>query len=173
MTMPFRLLAKAHKWFRDVHGFFEAEKAPMFDEYYLCLMMGLAARKFRSDPGSDTHELPDNFPGEYSTRGRVIVSLFLRRELERCGIDLTERKALHKEISDLVNSSSLSGLSEEGMKQMNAYAHGGYEVLADLFGEENRPRHIETFLPLYKAKLEELLAEGADEAASDSAQLTK
>lgn len=165
--MPFRLLAKAHKWFRDVHGFLATEKAPMFDEYYLCLMMGLATRKF-CDPASDTHELPDNFPGEYWSRGPVIIALFLRRELQRRGIDLTEKKALHKEISKLVDSSSPSKLSEEGMKQMNAYANGGYEVLADLFGEENRPRHMETFLPLYKGKLEELIAQGDEEEASST-----
>src|SRR5262245_33582842 len=89
--------------------------------------------------GLETQELPDYFPGEYASRGRVIVALFLRRELDRRGIDLTERKALHKQISELVNFSMGSGLSEEGMRQMNAYAHGGFEKLAELFGEENRP----------------------------------
>ena len=44
------------------------------------------------------------------------------------------------------------------MRELNRYSYGGYEVLSqDWF--DDRPRNIETFLPLYKRKLSIALSE--------------
>ncbi|MGB3559742.1 MAG: hypothetical protein WBA24_14485, partial [Geitlerinemataceae cyanobacterium] len=42
---------------------------------------------------------------------------------------------------------SPSYLSSEGMTRMNAYAHGGFDVLCEHFSD--RPRSIETFIRKY------------------------
>lgn len=116
--------------------------------YYLCLMAGLAAGEPLSDlTVADTSELVDNFPGEYRERGRLIIAFFLSRELRQLGVKLTERDALHSTISRLVDPNSSSWLSDEGMRRMNQYAHGGFDVLVARF--DDKPRHIETFLPMY------------------------
>ena len=151
--MPFRLHRDAQAWFSHLKKDFGkgdagTPEAPLFDMYYLCLMAGLAAGEPRPDVlAADTTELVDNFPGDYRDRGRLIIGFFLSRELRQLGIQLTERKALHATISRLVDPHSPSRLSDEGMKRMNQYAHGGFDVLAARF--DDKPRHLETFLPMY------------------------
>ena len=156
--MPFRLRDDARSWFGHLQSEFgkgdSGSAAPLFDVYYLCLMAGLAAGEPRADiPVSATSELVDNFPGEYRERGRLIIGFFLSRELRQLGVALTERDELHSTISRLVDPQSPSWLSDEGMRRMNQYAHGGLDVLASYF--DDKPRHLETFLPMYAALINE------------------
>jgi hypothetical protein len=152
--MPFRLRRDARKWFKDLESAFDLD----FDMYYLCLMAGLAKRRKEDAQLAETTELVDEFPIAYRPRGRLIVSLFLSRELKELGIKLTERVSLHAEIQKLIDPLSASHLSEAGMKELNRYSYGGFDVLSQDWFDE-RPRNIETFLPLYKRKLNAAVAE--------------
>ena len=149
--MPFRLRRDAREWFRHIHSSFSLD----FDMYYLCLMAGLAESRLANRATAETTELVDNFPGEYRMKGRLVVALFLARELRRLSINYSERAAVHETISGLVDPLSRSHLSEPGLRQINSYAHGGYEVLTEWFME--RPRRLETFLLEYKKKLDSAL----------------
>ena len=146
--MPFRLRRDARDWFKDIQRSFDIE----FDVYYLCFIAGVTERRKAEVPTSGTSELVDYFPGSYKSKGRTIVSLFLSREVAAQGIALTERAALHNAIRKLVDPLSPSHLSDEGMKEFNKYSYGGFEVLTEWFPDD-RPRAIETFLPLYWQKL--------------------
>ena len=145
--LPFRLSKNAHKWFRGLERGFNSE-APMYEVFYFCAMAGLAARRKSEIPSAETTELVNYFPGEYRAKGRLIVALFLSREIHALGIKTTERKALHAAVADLVHPLSPSYLSEAGVKELNKYSHGGFDVLAEEFA--NPPQAIETFLPLFK-----------------------
>ena len=146
--MPFRLRRDAREWFRGVSSSFSLD----FDMYYLCLMAGLAESRLANTPTVETTELVDNFPGEYRAKGRLIVALFLAKELTRLSINYSERAAVHETINELVDPLSRSHLSDRGLRKINSYAYGGYEVLTEWFAE--RPRRIETFLVEYKKKLD-------------------
>lgn len=150
--MPFRLRRDARNWFRDIEPEFDLD----FDMYYLCLIAGLGKCRKEDVVLAETTELLDEFPVLYRSRGRLIVSLFLSRELKELGIKLSERLALHTEIQKLVDPLSASHLTETGMKELNRYSFGGFDVLSqDWF--DDRPRSIETFLPRYKRKLDAAL----------------
>lgn len=151
--MSFRLRKDAKPWFKDIRGKLNYD----FDEYYFCLMAGLAAGVKKDVPQSETDELVQSFPGEYRKRGRIIVALFLKTELAQMGVSLTERSALNQSIDTLVEPTSPSTLSDEGEHELNKYADGGFEVLTEWL--EDRPRTLETFLPLFKRRLDEALAE--------------
>lgn len=151
--MPFRLRRDARRWFVDVENAFNLD----FDMYYLCLMAGLGCKQKADVATEETTELVDYFPGVYREKGRVIVALFLSRALRSMGIKMTERGPLHAEIAKFVDPLSPSHLSDAGMKAINRYSYGGFEVLTDWF--EDRPRAIETFLPLYKRQLDAALAD--------------
>jgi hypothetical protein len=150
--MPFRLRNDARTWFRHI----EAELTLDFDIYYLCLMAGLVARRKVAVSSSETTELVRDFPGDYRQRGRLIVAALLMVELEVLGIDMSEREAVNSAISHLVDSQDSAHMSPEGMAVMNEYSNGGYEVLTEVFGDQ--PRGLDTFLPLYKDKLDKLAA---------------
>ena len=150
--MPFRLRRDARQWFRGIHSAFSLD----FDMYYLCLMAGLAESRLANTATAETTELVDNFPGEYRTKGRLVVALFLARELRRLSIDYSERTTVHETIDRLVEPLSPSQLSDEGLREINRYAYGGYEVLTEWFAD--RPRRLETFLREYKSKLDVALS---------------
>ncbi len=147
--MAFRLRKDARKWFRHV----EDKLTLDFDSYYFCLLAGLAVGRKADVSTTETTELVDYFPGEYRSRGRLIVALFLSRELRALGIELAERALLHQEIQKLIDPLSSSHLSELGMKEANRYAYGGYEVLTEWFDES--PQHIDTFLVLFSRRIAE------------------
>lgn len=145
---PFRLREDARKWFSDIRANFTAD----FDSYYFCLMAGIACGRKETVPQQDTAELVDNFPGRFRNRGKMLVTLFLSKELQLLGIDTSEKAAMHAAISRLVLPGSPSSLSEAGVKEFNRYANGGFEVLLDWFDE--KPRSLEAFLPLFKRQLD-------------------
>ena len=146
--MPFRLSKDAREWFRDIKDGFNLD----FDIYYLCLMAGLATGKKESVPTTQAPELVDYFPADYRSKGRVLVALFLSKELEALGISMLERDQVYRQIALMVDPLTPSGLSHTGMEEMNRYSYGGFYVLANEWFE-NRPRIMEVFLPLYRIKL--------------------
>lgn len=149
--MPFRLRKDARQWFKGI----EKQLDLGFDIYYFCLMAGLATGRKKEVTQAETTDLVNEFPGAYRPKGRIIIALFLTRELKSLGIKLTEKRAIHAAIRGLVEPLSSSHLSDGGMKELNKYAFGGFEVLTEWFQE--RPRTVETFLPLYKQYLDSAL----------------
>lgn len=150
--MPFRLRRDARKWFQDVSEDFELD----FDMYYLCLLAGLArAGKRVETKSADTTELVDAFPGPYKEKGRVIVALFLRVEIDRLGIAKDDREKIYKQIQELADTRTPSQLSDKGMKLMNEISYGGFDVLTEEF--DDRPRSMEAFLISYHRVISDLL----------------
>lgn len=158
--MPFRLHNEAEKWFKDLADNFKRDRAPKFEMYYLCAIAGLATNTLSEAKDAETNELVDNFPGEFASKGRLIMALFISRELRRQGVVFTERTAMNSSIAKLVDPDSPSRLSSEGIKILNQYSNGGLEVMAGWF--EERPRKIESFLPLFHRHILNALA-GKDE----------
>jgi hypothetical protein len=146
--MPFRLRQEAVTFFKHIRPNLSMD----FDMYYFCLMAGLALMRKEEVPSAQTNELVDSFPGEYRPKGRIIVAVFLTRELTEMGISRSNRSALHMAIGQLIDPLSPSHLSDLGLKELNKYAHGGYNVLTEWFNDH--PRVFEAFLPLYKQKID-------------------
>lgn len=153
--MEFRIRKRAREWFKDIKSDLKAPtgttSAPDFDAFYFCFIAGIAKMRKKDAPASETAELVDRFPGPYKNRGRLLVGLFLSKELESLGIALTEKQTVHAEISRLVQPESPNFLSNEGVREFNRYAHGGFDVLQDWF--DDRPRALETFLQRYRRNI--------------------
>ncbi|HAG80006.1 MAG TPA: hypothetical protein DCL61_02290 [Cyanobacteria bacterium UBA12227] len=142
--MDFQLRKDARKWFKDISSNYPI----LFDLYYLCLMAGFASGRKNLDIHSDdVDDLVENFPGEFRSRGRLLVGLLIHTEISRLGIDLDERDAVYRRVAELVEPNSPSYMSNEGVRLMNQYAHGGFDALCEYFGD--RPRSIETFIRKY------------------------
>ncbi|MBN2845544.1 MAG: hypothetical protein JXQ25_06110 [Deltaproteobacteria bacterium] len=154
--MPFRLSNEGEKWFKDISKSTKNGFQTDFDAYYFCFIAGITGGKKKSLPPSETRELVEYFPDRFRTRGKLIVALFLCRELIELGVQFKEKKAVHSAISQLINPESQSFLSDEGMREFNKYANGGYEVLTEWFAD--RPRSLDTFLEIFKAKLDKELS---------------
>ncbi|WP_051836892.1 hypothetical protein [Streptomyces sp. NRRL F-2580] len=152
---PFRLRDDAKEWFKALY---EKDFRIGFDAFYFCFMAGIATGKKVSTPNSAAPELISYFPERYAPRKQVLVALFLTQELEDLGIKMSEKKDVHAKIKKLLEpNSSGHHLSEEGVKEFNKYAHGGFEVLRDEWFDD-RPRSLETFLRIFKQELDEAIA---------------
>jgi len=146
--MEFRIRKDARDWFRDIRG----DLALDFDAFYFCFIAGISERRKKDATTGETAELVENFPGAYKSRGRLLVGLFLSRELEYLGVGMNEKKTVHSEIARLVQPEAPNYLSDEGVKEFNKYSYGGYEVLLDWF--DDRPRSLETFLRSFRQSVE-------------------
>jgi hypothetical protein len=147
--MAFSIPKKAKSWFqyiqtkKGIGSGFELD----FDIYYFCLMSGLSnkPRPRKEDlPSSETTEIIQSFPKEYQNNRHLIIALFIRKELERLGVSLKERKALDTQLKILINPTSPTSLSDKGMKELNSYVYGGFKVLQEYFSEP--PRTLDDFL---------------------------
>jgi len=149
--MDFQLRKDARKWFKDISHHYPI----LFDLYYLCLMAGFAAGRPNTEINADNvDDLVGYFPGDFQSRGRLLVGVLIQVHLSRLGIDLDERDDVYRQVAKLVDPNSPSYLSNEGVRLMNQYAHGGFDVLCEHFSD--RPRSIETFLRKYSRCISDL-----------------
>ena len=149
--MYFKLRKDAKNWFSDISKSFSID----FDIYYFCLMAGFAEGRLERDGGDKSSDLVDYFPGEYRSRGDLLLAQLIRQELRRFKIKLDNQSGVRKKIGELILAKSPSCLTDEGVKLMNAYASGGYEVLLEYF--DDRPRTVETFIRNYHKCLNKIV----------------
>lgn len=143
--MHFRLRHDAATWFRFLRnsGYYKMD----FDLYYLCLLVGLTARRQEEFGKSEGADLVEHFPGEYKASGGLIAGLLVCAEIEGKGIALEERDDVRRELRRLLDPESPSRLSDEGVLLMNRYASGGYDYICERL--EEPPRDVAAFLPRY------------------------
>ena len=147
--MDFAIRKDARQWFRDIEDEFDN----LFDAFYFCFIAGITEMRKEDIPASETDSFIDNFPvRHYGNRARLLVALFLSRELEYLGVAMNEKTTVHDAISKLVRPEAPNFLSDAGAREFNKFAHGGYEVLLDWF--DDRPRSLETFLCAFWLKVE-------------------
>ncbi|MGW0014422.1 hypothetical protein ACWDVX_32315 [Streptomyces tendae] len=151
VPQPFRLREDAKEWFKALY---EKDFHIGFDAFYFCFMAGIATGNKAQTPNSAAPELIPYFPVPYASRKQLLLALFLTQELEDLGIEMGEKADVHAKIKELLEpNSSGHNLSEEGVREFNKYAHGGFEVLRDEWFDD-RPRSLETFLRTFKQELD-------------------
>ena len=153
---PFRVRLDARHWFKDLReqGAFKVD----FDAFYFCFMAGVTSRRKELVSPDETAELVAYFPDRYKSRGKLLVALFIKSELELLGVSMDERREVHSTISKLVTPEATNFLSDDGVREFNKYAHGGYDQLIEWF--EDRPRSLDTFVRAYKRKVDDAVKSG-------------
>lgn len=146
---PFRLRLDARQWFKDLRD--QRVFRTDFDAFYFCFIAGVATKRKEAVPLDETAELVAYFPDKYGPRGKVLLGLFLKSELEMLGVSMDERRDVHSTIARLVDTQG-NFLSDEGVREFNKYAHGGYEQLIEWF--DDKPRSLETFLRGFKNRID-------------------
>ena len=151
--MDFQLRKDARRWFRDIY---DPKRYLLFDLYYFCLMAGFASGRRNTEINSDDVDgFVGYFPGDFQFRGRLLVGALIHTELCRLVIDLDERDDVYGRVAELVDPNSPSYMSNDGVRLMNQYAHGGFDALCEYFGDD-RPKSVETFIRKYFRCLSDL-----------------
>ena len=153
---PFRIRSDARDWFKELRGEKKGFKTD-FDAFYFCFITGVIMKRKRDIPSDKTAELINYFPTDYKNRGKLLIGLFLKSEMEVLGVSMDKRSEVDKQIKHLVTHESPSSLTSKGVQEFNKYAHGGYEQLVEWFNDY--PRSLETFLQQFKQEVDNQLAE--------------
>lgn len=152
--LPFRIREDALNWFRDLKSdkSFDID----FDAFYFCFIAGICAKQKKTFATEKTNELVAYFPGKYSSRGNLLIALFLVREFEGLGVSLEERESINNTVGRLVTPYESSRLSDDGVREFNKYSHAGFDVLLEWF-DQDRPRSLDTFLCTFKENVDKEL----------------
>lgn len=118
----------------------------MFDEYYLCLMVGLDARRLGTDEDMESDKFYDSYPKDFQSQSDIIAGLLIDAELDRQGINSEDRASIEREMVRLLDPQSPIKLSEDGIRLLNQYAAAGFKIIRDKI---IAPHSLEDFLIAY------------------------
>lgn len=118
----------------------------LFDEYYLCLMVGLAVGKYDEEAELEKSEITDTYPAEYAGSREYIAGMLFATERKRRGIPEADGTTLESLMTEYVESTSKTYLNPEGMRRLNQYAARGMEIILDVL---DKPVRLEEFLLQY------------------------
>ena len=129
----FKLTAEAKSYYKRIKD--SDAKAPIFNDewdlYYLSLMLGLANNK--KNINAEFVDMLKKFTKKYKDSRDSIVTLLIIAHANRRKLDLSKKNVLESVLNEFYgDSESMSGISEEGMKQMNYYAAGGFDIINDI-----------------------------------------
>jgi len=145
--MGFVLSDEAREYFRELEKYSSMGGLDsVWDQYYLCLMVGLENRKLSSEEPSG-EEFIDKFIDDYYEQRYEILGSLITAEIERKGIPWGEKERIRKEMLTLLDSSTSHNLTETGQEMMNRYAQGGFQIL-----RENIPGVIDYGLDKFLTK---------------------
>lgn len=148
--MSFHLPTDARVFFKSLIGTREssATRFLMFDAYYACLMVGLEARKLGTEEEIESESFLAEYPDAYASQSDIIAGLLIDAELERKGIDASDRASVEDEMIRLLNPASATRLSTAGDKLLDLYAAYGIRQILD---KMLPPSSVEDFLVGYRA----------------------
>ncbi|WP_434390298.1 hypothetical protein [Melittangium boletus] len=118
----------------------------MFDQYYLCLMLGLDARQIGEENHLESSKFVEKYPENYLNQADVIAGLLIDAELDRKAVEKDDRQSVEQEMLGLLDVQSPTRLSSEGNHLLNLYAAAGFDLLRDQIPQ---PQTVEDFLVAY------------------------
>lgn len=148
--MTFHRRPEMDVWFAYLQR--DASLEILFDNYYLCLMIGFAS--LRDDPLTGGVEMVRRFPSQYFTVGKLVVGLLLIAETETLGKKLTNKGDVEFLVNLYLDPSDANSLKEAGFDRLNRYANGGFNYLVETHND--RPHHADAFLAWYSKELRSL-----------------
>lgn len=120
----------------------------MFDTYYVCLLLGLDARRLGPAEELEGDRFIDNYPEDYKAQADYIAGLLIDAELDRNRIDLSNKASVEAQMVLLLDPSNPTGLSAVGSERLNRYAVGGFARVEE---EMIAPAKLEDLLVRYAA----------------------
>jgi len=157
-------------YFKDIQGRADggARFETDFDQFYLCLMVGLDDGRLAPESELEPAEFNKGYTAPYKPFAPVIAGMLVEAEMRRQGIPTT-KDAIQREIRNLIEvGNGGTQLKEEGTKLLSRYAARGFELIRE---EIPKPRTLEDFLVAYYQRWKPA-EDGAEQPASDADETT-
>lgn len=145
--MPFILPKGCSKYYQNIFDSKSKDGQKLkykFDEYYFCLLAGLACAKYDKDAELDPNSQIDDYPLEYQICKDYIAGLLIATEAKLRGIVPEDAVALESLMVEYIDSTSRTRLNRAGEMKLNQYASKGFELIqTKMLG---KPYRLEMFL---------------------------
>lgn len=146
--MSFRFPIGARSYFSQI------ENAPqgrarfdtMFDQFYLCLIVGLDRLKLAIEDDVEADRFIERYPSQFQPQSYIIAGLLVNAELERKAIAREDRNSIEGEMLSLLDHQSPTHLSEAALGLLNRYAAEGFKTIRERIPQ---PQSLEEFLVAY------------------------
>lgn len=154
--MHFKIAQDVKNYFSNIinvggsHGSEDRNKFLVFDPYYMCALIGMAACEIDSDE-SGLVDIIQGYPGVYRDSKAYIAGLLVSSEAKRKGIDLNNPK-LETIMLEYLSSEDDTLLTDEGVKMLNAYSRRGARVYQEVFPD--KPLTREEFLSRFNVVMQ-------------------
>ena len=129
----------------------------LFDAYWACLAVGLLVRKPASEGALESDRFLSAYPDDYVPHAEYIAGLLVEAELSSLHMNTYDERQIERMIADLLKVSSPTRLSAKGMRLLNLYAAGGFDIVRDTMGL--RPTDVPNFLIRFEEVLSSLRAD--------------
>lgn len=147
--MAFKITGKCRIFFEKIYDKDNKSGSKLkflFDEYYFCLMVGLAAEMYDEEAKLEQSEITDSYPGNYVQSRDYIAGLLIATERKRRGLKESDSAALEKLMTEYLDAESKTRLNSAGEERLNQYAARGIDIMMDVM---TKPYDLETFLLEY------------------------
>lgn len=145
--MLFKMSQDARAFFGNIvnyggsHGSEDKNKMILFDPFYCCALIGMAAIELDPDE-TGLVDIVQGYPGSYRDSKAYIAGLLVATEAKRKAIDLSDPQ-IESVMLQYLSSEDETLLTDEGIKTINAYSRRGYILYQELF---DKPQSREEFL---------------------------
>lgn len=168
--MTLRRPKEMKSYFKDIQGRTDggARFEFDFDQFYLCLMVGLDDGKLAPETDLEPAEFAKGYTAAYRPYTPVIAGMLVDAEMRRQGIPAT-KEAVQREILQIIEvGNSGTQLKDEATTLLSRYAARGFEIIREAIP---RPRTLEDFLVAYHSRWSPPSAqsETADQADTEAA----
>lgn len=151
--MHFRISQEARAFFSNIvnpggsHGSENKNKFLLFDPYYCCALIGMAACEIDADE-SGMSDIIEGYPGPYRDCKAHIAGLLVASEVKRRfqGMDIRNinSEVLEEVMLEYLTSDDDTLLTDNGVRRLNAYSRKGFGLYQEIFS--NKPTSREEFL---------------------------
>ena len=146
--MYFKMAQEVRSYFGNImnpggsHSTEDKNKFIIFDTYYGCALIGMAACEIDTDETNFT-DIIQGYPGPYRDHKTYIAGLLVASEAKRKGIDIHNPK-LESTMLEYLTGDDDTLLTDYGIKTLNAYSRRGAQLLQELMPD--KPNSREEFL---------------------------
>lgn len=145
--MSFRMPREIRSFFKEIpiRGEEGLSFKTLFDQYYLCLMVGLLHGTLGERKDVEEMEFVDQYPQPYGQHAPAIAGLLIQAEMARNGILREDRASIQNKMVTLLDYKSTTLLSRQGHLLLDEYAAGGIAKISETIP---KPRELPEFLAL-------------------------
>ncbi|WP_330632929.1 hypothetical protein [Halocatena halophila] len=154
--MSFRLSKESRSYYNNINKASTTNKFESdWDKYYLSAMAGIKARNRVPDDEEPPAEqqFVDYVIQNYDDQKYEIYGSLIVAEIEREGIPWGQKEEIRQLMLNLLDSSSNTRLSEEGIQVLNCYAEKGFRLVRSEITPQSQ---LDEFLELYYNFLNDL-----------------